>query len=393
MGQSYLVLSSVHICRQPTGEQPIADNRPVTIPYASGQARRFFPESLWKLVIVLAAIGGLIYLLRYALLPFAIGGALTLVLQPPLRWLMHRGHFPRWLAAIVVFGAVLAIVGGAMYWLCNILWSDFGRLTQNVPITLRSNLETILGRGDHEFFGHRTNAAELAQKVTEALAQYVQTPRDLLLVVAGGFTAAMGLFLTLLITFYGLLTGPRMAKGLLGLIPPAHRPAATHFAVELAPIVRRYIIGVIEVIALTAALAWVALAWVLRLPHSVFLSIVVGFLECIPVAGPALAIVLVSLVAVAEGSAWTILGVAIFFLCLRLLIDQVVGPLVLGQAVTLHPVTVLFALLCGMILYGPLGVIFAVPVAAAGKLALSHYYATLERTPGDAERAARSHAM
>jgi predicted PurR-regulated permease PerM len=323
---------------------------------------------------VVAVVGGLVYLLRYILLIFALGAALTLVLQPPLRWMMLRGHVPRWLAGVILFVALLAFIGGGGNWLVQVMWSDVGRLLRNLPEVLRTMLETILGPGNRQIFGQNINAAALSQKATAALGRQVQSPQDLLKLVVGGFSGAMGLFLTLLITLYGLLTGPRMGRGLLWLVPPDWRPAVRRFAAELAPVLRSYVIGVITIIFVTAVLAWIALDWGLGLPHAVLLALLVGVLEFIPVAGPALSIAVVSVVAVSEGSAWTIFGVAIFFVGLRLLIDQVMGPLVLGRAVTLHPVTVLFALLTGMVLFGALGVLLAVPCAAAIKLGLRHYY-------------------
>lgn len=59
----------------------------------------------------------------------------------------------------------------------------------------------------------------------------------------------------------------------------------------------------------------------------------------------------------------------------RLLIDRVVGPQVLGHAVRLHPTVVIFAFLAGGLFFGVVGVIVAVPVAAAVKVVLEHYYA------------------
>ncbi len=65
-----------------------------------------------------------------------------------------------------------------------------------------------------------------------------------------------------------------------------------------------------------------------------------------------------------------------FYIALRLSIDQVVGPLVLGRAVELHPVVIIFAFLAGGVLFGALGVLLAVPFAAAIKTVLSVYYET-----------------
>ena len=63
-----------------------------------------------------------------------------------------------------------------------------------------------------------------------------------------------------------------------------------------------------------------------------------------------------------------------FAVALRVSIDQVVAPLVLGRAATLHPVTAIFGFLAGATLYGALGVLLAVPVATVAKITLATWY-------------------
>jgi predicted PurR-regulated permease PerM len=64
-----------------------------------------------------------------------------------------------------------------------------------------------------------------------------------------------------------------------------------------------------------------------------------------------------------------------FAVGLRLSIDNLVGPLVLGKAARLHPVVVIMAFVCGAMLFGVVGLLLAVPVAVCIKLTLEHYYA------------------
>jgi predicted PurR-regulated permease PerM len=64
-----------------------------------------------------------------------------------------------------------------------------------------------------------------------------------------------------------------------------------------------------------------------------------------------------------------------FWFAVRQAIDQVVGPIVLGRAVRLPPVAVIFAFLAGGALLGLLGLLLAIPAAALFKLLLDTYYA------------------
>jgi predicted PurR-regulated permease PerM len=108
----------------------------------------------------------------------------------------------------------------------------------------------------------------------------------------------------------------------------------------------------------------------------VSLALASGLLELIPILGPSASATLLGAAAVLHGGgAWMYLGLALYWFCLRMVIDQVVGPLVLGQAVNLHPVVVIFAFLSGGVLFGLLGVLLAIPTAATLKVFLDNYYA------------------
>jgi predicted PurR-regulated permease PerM len=330
------------------------------------------------MVVVCAGVGLLVYALRFILLPFVFGAAFAFALQPLVIWLKQCWHWPHWMAATLAFLVLLAVIGAGAYGLGAGLSADVSRLSQDLPNLLRPAIEAVIGKNDQHVFGQTVNAENLSHRASDAIEESLHDHGNLVGVVVKSLAGAMGLFLTLLLALYFLLSGQTLLKGLLGLVPPAHRRFAGRIGEHALDILRHYFVGVAIIIAMTAAVAWIALGLVLHLPHALLLSIVVGVFELVPVAGPILSITVVSLVALGEGSAWMILGVAIFFLLLRLGIDQVVGPLVLGKVVRLHPVTVLFVMLAGMTLFGVLGVVLAVPLAATIKMSLREHYQWLE---------------
>jgi len=68
-------------------------------------------------------------------------------------------------------------------------------------------------------------------------------------------------------------------------------------------------------------------------------------------------------------------------------IDNLIGPVVLGEAALIHPVVVIISFVCGAILFGVVGLLIAVPVVVCIKTTLEHYYAE-PIADGDAERRA-----
>jgi predicted PurR-regulated permease PerM len=99
-------------------------------------------------------------------------------------------------------------------------------------------------------------------------------------------------------------------------------------------------------------------------------------LEIIPVVGPAASASIAGLAAIKTGNGIaSIIGYAIYAIALRLSIDQVIGPLVLGHAARLHPSLIIFCFLAGGLLFGLPGLILGVPLALAIKVVLATAYA------------------
>ena len=183
-----------------------------------------------------------------------------------------------------------------------------------------------------------------------------------------------GLILTLVLLFYFLLSGPSMARGLLKLVPPRQRPLIMHVWTVLDPVLKRYFIGVLVVVAYAAAAAYVGLGLVLGIPHAV-LALLTGVVEMIPVIGPGAAAVIAGLVAIHSAAGiGAIVAYALYATALRISIDQLFGPLALGAAARLHPVLVIFCFLSGAFLFGIVGVIMAVPAALVVKITLALLY-------------------
>jgi predicted PurR-regulated permease PerM len=69
-------------------------------------------------------------------------------------------------------------------------------------------------------------------------------------------------------------------------------------------------------------------------------------------------------------------AIVVFYFVLRQVEDQVVMPVVIGRAVHLHPIVTIFAVLVGLSLYGVLGGLLGVPVAAAINVVFRELYPT-----------------
>ena len=199
---------------------------------------------------------------------------------------------------------------------------------------------------------------------------------------AGTVGLVIGTVLTVVLLFYFMIGGPSLATSLFWLVPPKQRPLARAVWEQLDPVLTRYFIAMAVVVAYATLVAYAGLGLILHLANAPLLAVVTGILETVPVAGPIASAVIAGLAALRSATGvGSILAYAVYALVLRLSIDQIVSPLVLGHAGRVHPVLIIFCFLAGGLLFGIVGIILAIPVALTIKVVL----ATLYEEPLDEE--------
>jgi predicted PurR-regulated permease PerM len=216
---------------------------------------------------------------------------------------------------------------------------------------------------------------QLAHSAVAALRGWISSDKVFVAAV-WSFSVLFGLILTGVLLAYFMLDTQRVAQGLLWLVPPGRRPFVRRLCTELNPILRRYFIGIAVVVTYAATAAYIGLGLILHLHHAGFLALLTGILELAPIVGPGLSALIGGLVAIQEAtSVWHVLGYVVYAIALRISIDQVFGPLVLGRAAHVQPPLVIFCFLAGGVLLGVTGIILALPVALVVKSALAIHYA------------------
>jgi len=340
-----------------SARQPVPDREPQRQRWAMPVASR----SLTPLLLAVGGAAVVLHLLQNILLPFVIAAVVAYLCAPLIDWLATRTHLPRRPVALCLL--VLLIAATAVQGLLADLHgavADFVR--------------TMVGAHSVRLSSSTLDAERLADLIAGGLQQELTGPQ-LLRLAGWGAAGLFGFMLVWVLIGYFLLDSRAIAAGLLWLVPPRLRARAEQIWHELDPLLRRYFIGVAAVVAYATAVAYLGLGLVLGLHHALILALLTGVLEVIPMVGPVAAAVIAGIVAVQQAATsvdvWAYAGYAT---ALRLSIDQLVGPIVLGNAARVHPVVVIFCFLAGGALFGIVGMILAVPIALLVKVALSVHY-------------------
>jgi predicted PurR-regulated permease PerM len=283
-------------------------------------------------------------------------------LDPLVGMLVRRG-LPRWAAVLIVIVGVLAVVGGFLAAAIPPLASEATSLAHQIPHYLHDlqNRNSQLGKLNMKYHVQdrltkllTSGSGSMVGGVIGAGALVVGTVSEIL---------AIGV-----LSIYFLIGLPQIKLFFYRLIPHSRRPRAILIGDEIFAKVGGYMLGsfITAVIAGFGTYIWL-LAW--GVPYPLLLGTFVALLDLIPVIGSTVGGIVVSLVAltVSLPVALATLGFYVFY---RLAEDYLIVPRIQGRTVELPALASLIAVLIGGVLLGIVGVLVAIPVAAAIRLLL-----------------------
>lgn len=329
---------------------------------------------LYPTVGVLAA-GTLLYAVRGVLTPVLFAFLLAYVLDPVVDRLEARG-MPRALGIVVILGAAL---GGIAFFLVLVLPTmarDLGALVQTLPALLerlRAAAEpTLRSFGLEVPRGVDDVRAALPDDYRALAAGAVGPLRAVVASVLGGTASALGAFFSVLLVpimaFYLLMDFAAIVAAARDLIPARRRTSAIAIIVEVDTVLAQFLRGQLTVMAILASLYSAGYA-IVGVPLAVPIGILAGLVSFIPYVGGAMALGLGLVMVALHWTGWgQLLGVVAVYAGVQALDGLFITPRVVGEKLGLSPVWILFALMAGGELFGFLGVMLALPVAAVVKV-------------------------
>lgn len=318
----------------------------------------------WRLLIIVAALGVVFWMLSKVsllLISVMVAALLTSLLSPVVKILHAKLAVPHGLAVGITLIGFLALVAAGLSVAGQRLSVGFADLwTQaltgiqqiqdwlfNGPLQLTNDdLQTVLDDALTELRGNASNILSEAISWGSALGQILT-----------------GVLLTLFCLIFLLLDGRRVGLFLINLLPRRARPAMDGALTRGWSSLVRYV-RVQMLVALIDALGIGFGAFFLGVPLALPLGVLVFIGSFIPVVGALLTGALAVLLALVSNG-WLN---ALIMLAIVLLVQQaeshILQPLIMGKAVSLHPLAVVLSVAGGTMLAGIAGALFAVPLLA-----------------------------
>lgn len=322
-------------------------------------------EYLRRLILTIAVAVAVILLwrLRTVLLLLFASAIFSIVITSMAAPIQKRFRLSQGVAAILAtlgLGALLALIFVFSGWRLS---DQFSQLAELLPKAFDTALAWLKSQplGAMIVKNVRESGAETALPAIMNIPSYalslVGGVADVLLIVAGGvyFAYQPGLY----------------RKGALALVPAARRDAVADTLKEIAATLRKWLLAQLAAMVMVGALV-AAGTWALGVPAAGALGVFAGAVEFIPIAGPIAAAIPALLLAMLVGvdtAGWTL----VLFVAIQQIEGNLIIPLIQQRAIMLPPVVTLFALIAFGIIFGPLGIILAMPLTIVVSVLLSRF--------------------
>jgi predicted PurR-regulated permease PerM len=306
---------------------------------------------------------------------FVTAGVIALILNPLVAGL-QRAHLPRGVAIFCVYLGFIAALAVAGVLLANPISDQVTTLRDDVPSITRSANERLADVQD--YFDDKginveikkqgqTALQTLQEKVVGGTDSVVSFGTDLLTKIV---TAGFGLILVFVLSVYMLIHGERIGALVRGVMPPGDGTREDDYPSRVVRAVAGYVRGQLLFSVAMGAGAGLGL-WIYGVTgifpdgktYALAFGVFFGLMELVPYVGPFLGATPPLLVALFQDPL-TAVWVALLFIALQQIEGHIASPLIFGHALRINPLLVIFALLFGGELFGIIGALVALPVAA-----------------------------
>jgi predicted PurR-regulated permease PerM len=309
----------------------------------------------------------LLVLLWYAIDVFLLlfmGIFIAVLLRAPADWLAGRTGWSEGVTLSLVIFLLIALLAVGGFFFGRTVVNQSWQLTQQLPKVVEKVRERL----------RRTDYGKQLAEATEtpppeASAQVVGKGLRL---VGSTFAAVGSLVVVLFIGIFLAWQPSAYRRGFVRLFPERRRKRVREVLNAIGYVLQRWLVGQVVLMTIVGVLTWIGLHF-LDVPFALPLALFAAFAEFVPYVGPIVAGIPAVLVALAEGPELAI-WVAGLYIAIQSVESYLLTPLIQQRAVYLPPALLLFSQVILGVTAGPLGVIVATPLAAAGLVAVNKLY-------------------
>lgn len=332
--------------------------------------RRWPPGRVFIACLAVATIFLCVYALYLCvdlLILFFMGILLSTALKRPTEWLVHL-RVSRGAAVLTNHGILLFIAAGFLVFLVPLADQQSEKFLAESRTRYAESREKLV-HSRRDFI--RIFAANLPEDPQTLLRRSgekttAENLADVWSVLEGIFEKVFSLFAVFMLSIYWSLEGKRHVKSMLLAVPNSRRDAVGNFVDRVQDTLGAFLRGQAILCLAVGAMAF-AVYGLIGLPNSLLLGFIAAVFELVPFLGTTLAAIPPILLAASLGVWQTIFTIAGWIVIVSVE-AYVLAPRIMEKSVGVHPVLTLLAISALFKLWGLLGGVLAIPIAAIVQL-------------------------
>lgn len=318
-----------------------------------------------------------LYLRRHAILPmltpFIISAIIAYAFSPVIKWIMKVTKLSRAWAVLVLFLSGIFLFFVLFYTLLPNVAEELRRLGERLP-----DFSMALYHGFETWYQNTLMGVDFLpehpQEILEFFNLNLSTITNFLFQTIGNIATQFGSFLSSLVyivtipvlTFYFMKDEEKIGDFIKGSVPICLQSWVFPLSRQVDKVLSGFIRGQLLVALFVGVASGISLI-ILQVEFAILIGIIAGITNVIPYLGPIMGGVPAAVIAFLD-SPMKALWVVLAFVVIQQTESSVVSPRIVGQRVGLHPTMIILALLVGGSLWGFVGLLIAVPLAAILKV-------------------------
>lgn len=335
--------------------------------------------TVWSLIGIIILVALFLYVfdnIKSILTPFIYALALVYILRPVVNFFESR-KIPRVLALILTYLLFIIILTLLLLYFVPIIVEQTGEFAKRLPLYIKVVQDALL---DYQGRLNRLHVPPAATSFIEdaltslkksGLAFASRLPGATVGMVSGFVSSFLYFILAPVLAFYILKDLQKIKQTVIGLIPPNHRDEALRLTHKIDEVVGGFVKGQFLVALSVGILVYIWLQ-IIGVDYPLIIGMVTGVLNIIPYFGPVIGGILAFTVGAFKSWKLALLAVAGIF-AIQQIDGLLISPNIMSSQVELHPVVIIFSLLIGGYMFGFIGMLLAIPVAAVAKALVYHF--------------------
>ncbi len=350
---------------------------------AAPKRLRFQRNRILRMVLIVVGVFAFLLILRsnpiIRSVLFAILFAMVMayILNPLVIWLEKKG-VRRNLAILLIY----FIIAGVMVILFVLVLprtiEETSKFLRALPGLLTSGTSNILQFIDQQF-GTLVDLQEVTARVNQALTDSIGSIQTALFNFAGSvtgylgswFTRIVGIVIFPIITYYFLKDKETFQQTVIRWIPENRKAGIFAMAKDIDVSLSQFVRGRL-LMAVFVGVTTTIFLFIFNIEFAIVIGLITAIADIIPYVGPFMGFLPAVLLALMQGPG-AALRIAIVFVLIQWVENNLIGPKLLGDSTGLHPFVVLLCLVIGGSLFGFIGMIFSVPVVSAIRIIWLYY--------------------